>query len=112
MNIVSGMTDKAIAAEIGYRFRQLRLQRNITLELLHQRTLISINTLKALEQGKGKLETMLAVLREFSALEELNSFIAPVEISPIQYIKMQGKKRLRARPPKSLNMKSRDQEQW
>lgn len=105
------MTDKAIAHEIGERFKQLRLQRNVTLERLHDRTLISLNSLKALEQGKAKLETMIAVLRELNALDELNNFICPVEISPIQLAKMQGKKRQRARTPKNIN-KEQGWEAW
>lgn len=94
--IYYGMTDKAIQAEIGERFKQLRLQKNITLERLSHNTMISINTLKSLEKGRAKLDTMMGVLRELGALEELNSFIAPVEFSPIQYIKMRGKVRQRA----------------
>lgn len=49
------MTDKAIAKEIGNRFKELRLRRNISIETLSSRTLISINTLKRLEKGSGKL---------------------------------------------------------
>lgn len=95
-----GWTDKAVQAEIGERFKQLRLEKNRTLEVLAYRTMISINTLKALEQGRAKLETMIAVLRDLDALEELNNFIAPVEFSPIQYMKMRGKKRIRASSPR------------
>lgn len=103
------MTDAAIAEEIGYRIRQLRLRNNIPLELLHERTLIAINTLKALESGKGKLTTMIAVLRELKALDGINNFIAPVEISPIQLIKLKGKQRKRARLPKHQDQEWPDQ---
>ncbi|MGZ5030864.1 MAG: helix-turn-helix domain-containing protein [Methylobacter sp.] len=105
------MSDKAIAEDIGVRFRQLRLRKNITLEQLHERTLISINTLKALEKGNGKLSTMIAVLRELGDLDALDHFIEPVTISPLQYIKMQGKQRKRARPPKPVHQPM-DHESW
>lgn len=102
------MTDNAISEEIGERFRQLRLRKNYTLALLSDRTLISINTLKAQERGKTKLGTMIAVLRELGELDELNNLIAPITISPIQLAKMNGKKRQRARLPKNIS----NQEQW
>lgn len=102
------MTDNAISEEIGERFRQLRLRKNYTLELLHERTLISINTLKAQERGKTKLATMIAVLRELGALDELNNLIAPISISPVQIAKMKGKIRQRARLPKKIST----QEEW
>ncbi len=106
------MTDKAIATEMGERFRQLRLRKNITLEQLSNRTLISINTLKALERGKAKLETMIGVLRELDALGELDNLIAPVEISPIQLIKTNAKKRMRARPAKIITKLTDWPDQW
>jgi putative transcriptional regulator len=107
-----GWTDKAIQAEIGERFKHLRLDKNITLELLASRTLISVNTLKALEKGRAKLETMIIVLRELGVLQELNNFIAPIEISPIQLIKMQGKKRRRARPAKKRTEQTEWTDEW
>ena len=90
------MTDKAIASEIGYRFKQLRLQRNISIETLSNQTLISVNTLKRLEKGSGKLETMIGVLRHLDALDQIENFLPPVKISVIQYIKQLGKQRQRA----------------
>lgn len=112
LTIQRTMSDKAIATEMGERFKQLRLRHNVTLETLHQRTLISLNTLKALERGKGKLETMITVLRELQALEDLDKFIAPIEISPIQLADNQGKKRLRARTAKSTEPAIIRTESW
>ncbi|MGZ5030844.1 MAG: helix-turn-helix domain-containing protein [Methylobacter sp.] len=90
------MTDKAIAKEIGDRFRELRLRKNISLETLSDHTLISVNTLKRLEKGSGKLDTMINVLRHLDALDQIESFLPPVTISPIEVIKLLGKKRQRA----------------
>jgi transcriptional regulator with XRE-family HTH domain len=107
-----GWTDKAVQAEIGERFKQLRLRRNITLEVLHERTLISVNTLKALERGKGKLETMVVVLREFGVLEELNNFIAPAGISPVELMKLRGKTRIRASKTKKAVIQVSRHPKW
>ncbi|MGD8934153.1 MAG: transcriptional regulator, partial [Gammaproteobacteria bacterium] len=46
--------------------------------------------------GSGKLSTVIAVLRELGALEQLDSFIPDDTISPLQLAKMQGKQRERA----------------
>lgn len=90
------LSDKAIATELGERFRALRLKKNITQSGLAALTMLSLNSIKALESGKGKLSTIISVLRALSALDDLNSFIPETSISPIQLAKMQGKVRERA----------------
>lgn len=91
-----GMTDNAILEELGRRFRALRLRKNITQEELARRTMISTTRIKALEAGRTKLDTMIGVLRELGALDELDSFLPDPGISPIQIAKMKGKIRQRA----------------
>jgi putative transcriptional regulator len=90
------MTDKAICAEIGARIKALRLRRNLTQQQLAEAAAVSLNVVKALEAGKGKLSSLVAVLRELEALDGLEQFIPEPEISPIQLAKQQGKKRRRA----------------
>ena len=51
---------------------------------LAERALLSVGTIKSLEAGKGKLSSLVAVLRELGALEQLDGFIPPVTISPLQ----------------------------
>ena len=90
------MTDKSIAAELGQRIRSLRLRNNVTQQQLAEATSLSLNSIKSLEAGKAKLSTLIAVLRELGALQELDNFIPEPGISPLQLAKMQGKKRQRA----------------
>lgn len=94
------MSDPAIGKEIGRRFKELRLRRNVTQEGVAERAMISVNRIKALERGKAKLETVVAVLRELNALDELNSLISDPGVSPIQLAKLRGEKRQRASKPK------------
>jgi putative transcriptional regulator len=94
-------TDIKVMEEIGWRFQRERLRQNIPLETLSNRTLISINTLKRLEKGRAKLETMIIVLRDLDMLEELNNFIAPAQISPIEIVRMRGCQRKRASRPRT-----------
>lgn len=90
------MTDAAIKKEIGRRFRELRLRKNITQEELADQTQTSVNRIKSLEAGKGKLETIIAVLRVLDALDDMEAFLPDPGISPLQIAKMQGRKRKRA----------------
>ncbi len=77
-------SDSAILKELGERLRKLRLRKNITQEDLAERTLLAVGTVKSLEAGKGKLSTLIAVLRELGVLDQLDRFIPPVTISPIK----------------------------
>lgn len=90
------LSDKGIEQELGQRLRALRLQRNITQQALADAATLSINTIKALESGRGKLSTVIAVLRELGALEQLDQFIPEAPVSPLQLVKLQGRSRERA----------------
>ncbi len=90
------MSDEAIEKELGRRFQELRLRKNITQAELAKSTLLSLNSIKSLESGRAKLSTMIAVLRELNALDKLDSFIPDPGISPMQLAKLQGRKRKRA----------------
>ena len=90
------LSDKAIQDELGARIRRLRLRKNITQHVLAEATTLSLGVIKSLESGHGKLSTLIAVLRELGALDQLAHFIPEVAISPIQVARMQGKVRERA----------------
>ncbi len=90
------LTDQAIAQLLGQRLRALRLRRNRTQAELAAATTLSLGTLKALETGKGKLESLIAVLRELGALEALDAFLPEPRLSPLDLAKRQGRKRCRA----------------
>jgi putative transcriptional regulator len=100
------LSDKGIEQELGGRIRALRLRKNVTQKELAEATTLSLNTIKSLESGSGKLSTVIAVLRELGALDALDNFIPEPSISPLQLAKMQGRQRERAtgarrkRPPK------------
>ena len=105
-------SDKAILAEIGSRFRRLRLRRDLSQEQLAMYAQVSISTIKSLEAGAGKLSTIIAVLRELKALDQIENFIPEPSVSPVQLLERAGKERQRAsgREPK-ISHKKKD-EQW
>ena len=104
------LTDKGIEDELGQRVRSLRLRKNITQKTLAEATTLSLNTIKSLESGHGKLSTLIAVLRELGALDHLDSFMPETSISPIQLSKMQGKVRERASGYRRAANESKTQE--
>lgn len=104
------MTDLAIAEEIGSRFRTLRLKKNLTIEELARRSMLSETTIKQLEKGQAKLSTMIAVLRELRELNNLNFFIEEQKIEPMMLWKMKGKQRIRA--SKTIIKKEKDKPSW
>ncbi|MNC24342.1 hypothetical protein D3C75_723950 [compost metagenome] len=90
-------SDQAIAAAIGTRIQTLRLKKNISLEAVADNAGISRQTLHLLlNQGKGTLVNVIAVLRAVGELERLSSLLEEVRPSPLQIIRMEGKKRQRA----------------
>ncbi len=110
MDIYS-LSDKGIEKELGDRIKTLRLRRNITQKGLAEATTLSLNTVKALETGKGKLATLIAVLRELGALDQLNNFIPAASISPLQLARSKGKQRQRASGERLRNKPESDS-QW
>ena len=92
----SSMSDKAIAGVLGQRIRAWRLRNNQTQQQMADATGLSVNVIKSLEAGKGKLSTVIAVLRELRLLDQLDAFIREPDISPLQLAKRQGKVRQRA----------------
>ena len=90
------MTDKAICTELGARLKALRLRRDRTQQQVADAAVVSLNLIKALEAGRGKLTSLIAVLRELEALDDLDRFLPAPEVSPLQLAKQLGKKRKRA----------------
>ena len=90
------LSDKGIEHELGRRIKALRLRRNVTQKELAEATTLSLNTIKALESGSGKLSSIIAVLRELGSLDHLDNFIAEPQVSPLQLARMRGRQRERA----------------
>lgn len=110
MNFYS-MTEKAIEAELGIRLKTLRLRKNRTQKQVAEDAALSLNVIKGLEAGRGKLSSLIAVLRELEALDDLDQFIKEEQISPLQLAKQQGKKRKRATGSRG-RITAKEQPEW
>ncbi|MBC8441506.1 MAG: transcriptional regulator [Deltaproteobacteria bacterium] len=104
------MTDTGIGKEIGHRIKTLRLRKNITQMELSKATRLSLNAIKSLEVGKGKLSTIISVLRELRALDNLNNFVPDIQISPLQQAQL-GKQRERATGSR-IKVSKENQSDW
>jgi putative transcriptional regulator len=97
-------TDQAIAKAIGERVQAIRLKMNLSLEDVAKNAGISRQTLHLLlNHGKGTLMNLIAVLRVVNELERLSSMLEDVRPSPLQIIRMEGKKRQRASGRRTLS---------
>jgi putative transcriptional regulator len=105
------MSDKAIGEALGERLKAWRLRLNLTQQQLAEATALSLNVIKSLEAGKGKLSSVIAVLREFRLLEDLDAFIREPGISPLQLVKRQGKVRQRATGSRGKDS-DKDADEW
>jgi putative transcriptional regulator len=100
-------TDQILASTIGELLQTLRLKNNISLESVAENAAISRQTLHLLlNQGKGTLINLIAVLRALGELERLSSLLEDVRPSPLQIIQMEGKKRRRASGRRSASDKA------
>jgi putative transcriptional regulator len=94
---LQAQTDQVLAMTVGARLQELRLKKNISQETLAENAAISRQTLHLLlTQGKGTLSNLIAVLRAAGELERLSSLVEAVLPSPLQIVRMEGKKRQRA----------------
>ena len=90
------LSDSAIEVEIGARLKALRLRRNVTQKALADATGLSVTAIKGIEAGGGTLRTLIAVLRELRALDNLQHFIPEITVSPLQLARRKGVQRRRA----------------
>lgn len=90
------MSDLSIAQEIGRRIERLRLEQNITQQELAAEVGVTPKTYRQLMQGQGKFINIIAVLRALGAVQLIAECIPEQEFSPLERLKLEGKRRRRA----------------
>lgn len=92
-------TDMAVLAELAGRLAQHRLQHNLTQAELAREAGVSKRTVNRLESGEStQLTNLIRVLRALDLLHKLDAFVPAPALSPIEQLRLQGKKRKRASP--------------
>lgn len=98
MKIESQATDQAILRELGARLAGARLARNWTQAALAEQAGVAKRTVERLESGEvaTQLSGFLRVCRALGLAERFDSLIPEPAPSPIEQLRLQGRKRRRA----------------
>jgi putative transcriptional regulator len=100
MKIEVNLSDNAVLKELGKRLAQTRLERNLSQERLAIEAGVSKATIERLEAGEPvKSTSLIRVLRSLGRLEALDQLLPEPLPSPIERIRLQGRRRQRARSP-------------
>lgn len=76
-------TDDEIVKEISSRIKKLRIEKNISQELLSRKTGISIHTISNIENGKSfTIENLIKIMRVLDIVERIYDLIPAVENNP------------------------------
>ncbi len=107
------MTDSSIAEELGGRLEQLRLEANKPQKEIAYELGISEGTYRKAIMGRARFEVIIGIMRILEQLENLENFLPDRPFSPIEMLKLQGKKRRRASSRKSGNTRtSKEDTNW
>lgn len=110
MKFINELSDEAVLHEVGHRITQYRLNQDKTQAALAQEAGVSNRTLARVEHGDSvQAASIIRILRALQLMENLDALIPEPAVSPIQQLKMQGKRRQRA---SSKSTKSIKEEPW
>jgi transcriptional regulator with XRE-family HTH domain len=102
MRIETSNSDKAVLEEIGERLARTRLERNLSQERLAKEAGVSKATIERLEAGEPvKSSSLIRVLRSLGRLEALDQLLPEPLPSPIERLRLQGRRRQRAGSPRA-----------
>jgi DNA-binding XRE family transcriptional regulator len=100
MKISADISDDLALREIGNRISQYRLNQNTPQATLANEAGVSKRTIIRVEQGHStQTSNLIRILRALKLLGNLEALIPEPAISPIQQVKMHGKRRKRASSP-------------
>ena len=103
------MSDAAIVAQLGKFIKHTRITQNVTQAKLAEMAGLNRWTISQIENGESiTLTTLIQILRALDVLYVLNYFEINEEISPIEYAKLQEKKRQRVRSKGSNDEQNED----
>ncbi len=88
-----------MAAELGARLKQARLNQNITQSQLADQVGITRKAVLNAEKGQVSLEVFVAIMAGLNLTAELDLFLPVQLVSPLQLAQLQGTRRVRASSP-------------
>ena len=95
------LSDPVILQRLGGRVRNYRMRMEMTQGELAEKSGVSMGTVVRLERGDTvSVLLLISILRTLGVLENLETLLPELGISPMQMRKMQGKKVQRVRHKK------------
>jgi len=92
----SHLAPAAVCEALGDRLKQARLNQDLTQTEVAELAGISRKAVLNAEKGKAQLEVLVAILQALQLTAQLDQFLPPQRVSPVQLAKLQGKRRQRA----------------
>ncbi|MAD46532.1 MAG: transcriptional regulator [Oceanospirillaceae bacterium] len=86
----------AVCETLGERLKQARLNQDLTQTDVAEQAGVSRKAVLNAEKGKVQLEVLVAILQALRLTAQLDQFLPPAPVSPLQLAKLQGKRRQRA----------------
>jgi transcriptional regulator with XRE-family HTH domain len=113
MKITKQITDEAVLGELGGRLARIRLDRNITQAELATQAGVSKRTVERLEAGTvgTQLSGFIRICRVLDVIERFDLLVPEPAPSPVEQLKMAGRKRQRASTAKPATL-SEKKWQW
>jgi transcriptional regulator with XRE-family HTH domain len=97
MKIERYLTDEAVLSELGSRLQRTRLERNLTQRELAEEAGVERKAVQRIEAGESvKLASFIRVLRALGLLDALDRLVPEPTPSPIELLKLHGRRRQRA----------------
>jgi transcriptional regulator with XRE-family HTH domain len=91
------LTDEAVLSELGERLRRTRLERNLTQRELASEAGVERKAVQHIEAGESvRIVSLIRVLRALGLLDGLDQLVQEPVPSPIELLKLHGKRRRRA----------------
>jgi len=113
MRIDLQLTDAAVLSELGERLARMRLEQELRQSELAARAGIGQATLQRLENGQEvRLSTLIRVLRALGLLDALDALVREPGPSPLELLKLQGRRRQRVRSPRSARNEADSAKPW
>ena len=89
-----GITDAQVASELGKRIKMTRVRKKLSQADVAERAGISVFTVSQMENGKNtSLASLIAVLRVLKLLENFDSLVPEIMVSPVELLSKSRQKR-------------------
>lgn len=104
MKIVTQLTDESLLRELGARLARIRLEKDLTQAALAEQAGVAKRTVERLESGEvaAQLSGFLRVCRALDLLERFEAVFPEATPSPMEQLKLQGRRRQRASGKKGV----------